>query len=118
VSFRIELVGHARVPITAVGLGDAEQQVEKLVRSRCAECRVDVLEVRRLGGVPRIADEYLVVCRLRVVETVLAESRGTAQRNVLLRTRERFVGTALAATIWEIPKLRAGEDPNPGVGSG
>jgi hypothetical protein len=114
VRFEFELVGDARAEIAAVGPGDAEHQIEKLVRASCPECGVQVIEIRRQRPDPRIADEYEVAYRIRFAGEIEAESASVARRGVLRSARQRFADTIAWAAVWSEPKLREGSDRSNG----
>jgi hypothetical protein len=98
---RVRLVGRGRATVAAYGLADAEHRVEKEIRSRWAECSVQIAEIRRDPGTPRIAEEfeidYRVACEVEVEATTLTDAR----RDAFRRARERFEGSPYWRIAWE-----------------
>ena len=95
------MAGTARVELAAYGVADAEHQVERELRERWPEARVELLEVARTLPEPRIVEEFAVRYRIRGTVPVEAESDEDARRAAFRTLRERFAGTRHERIAWE-----------------
>jgi hypothetical protein len=96
---RLRSTGVVEVP--AYGLADAEHQVEKEIRAAWPGVRVEILDVSRPGGPPRIVEELRV--RYRVTGSVMvdADSSAAALREALRTLRDRFSPTRYHRIEWQ-----------------
>ena len=100
-AWRVAVKGTNRVELAAYGVADAEHQVERELRERWPDARVDVLEVARRDPEPRIVEEFAVRYALRGTVTVEAETEEEARRAAFRLLRERFAGTRHDRIAWE-----------------
>jgi len=98
---RVRLVGRGRTTVAAYGLADAEDRIEKEIRTRWAECSVQVPEIRRNAGMPRIADEFEVEYRVIGEVEVDADSIAAARRDAFRVARARFENSPYWRIAWE-----------------
>jgi hypothetical protein len=97
---RVRLRGTGRVEVPAYGLNDAEHQVEKEIRAAWPGAAVEVTDVRRPGGPPRIVEEFEVRYAVRIDVTEAEEKPGDARRAVLRRLRDAFADTRYHRVAW------------------
>lgn len=97
----VRIRGTGRVVVAAYGLADAEHLVEKELRRRWPEARVEVTNVARPGGDARIVEEFEVAYRLEGALTVEAATRDDAPKAAFRRARELLEGSRYARTEWE-----------------
>jgi hypothetical protein len=78
VPYTVRIRGRGRVEVAAYGLADAEHRVTKELGLLWPEATVEVLEVRRPEGEPRIVEELTVSYRVTAEASVEAPSREEA----------------------------------------
>lgn len=100
-AWRVAVKGTNRVELAAYGVADAEHQVERELRERWPEARVDLLEVARTLPEPRIVEEFAVRYALRGTLTVEAETEDEARRAAFRQLRERFAAGRHERIAWE-----------------
>lgn len=89
----VRVRGRGRVEVAAYGLADAEHRVEKELARLWPEAHVEVLEVRRPQGEPRIVEEFEVSYRVTAVVSVEAPSRESAPSEAFRLVRGRLQGS-------------------------
>jgi len=99
--FEVAVKGGGRAELAAYGIADAENQAEKELRAAWPGSRVDVVEVAKTGGAPRIVEEFAVRYRVSGTMTVEAESADEARRAALRALRERFHETRFSRVVWD-----------------
>jgi hypothetical protein len=100
VEHTVRLRGDGAADVPAFGLADAEHQVEKEIRAAWPRAQVQVLDVARPEGPPRIVEEFRVRFRVTGSVAVSADSPTAAVRDALRTLRERFAPTRYQRIEW------------------
>ena len=103
----VRVRGEGRVGVPAHGLADAEHRVEKELGRLFPEARVEVTEVARPAGAPRIVEELAVSYRVDASVEVEADSPDEARRAAFRLARSRLESSRYRMTAWSAPQLSA-----------
>lgn len=101
---RVSVRGRGRVELPAFGLTDAEHRVEKEIARLWPEALVQVLEVARGEGDPRIVEEFTVTYRIEGALEVDAPSLDAARRATFRAARRKLADSRYYRTEWESPE--------------
>jgi hypothetical protein len=101
VEHAIRVSGGGTAVVPAYGLADAEHQVEKELREAWPAAQVQVMDVSRPAGPPRIVEDFSVAYRIRGTIIVEAESPENAAREAFRRLRALFSGTRYTDLRWD-----------------
>jgi hypothetical protein len=101
VEHAVAVRGGGTAVVPAYGLADAEHQVEKEIREAWPDAAVQVLDVARPSGPPRIVEDFAVTYRVHGTITVDADSAAAAPRAAFRVLRGLFDGTRYRDVRWE-----------------
>jgi hypothetical protein len=101
---RVHIRGRGRVQLPAFGLTDAEHRVEKEITRLWPQALIQVLEVARGGGDPRIVEEFTISYRIEGALEVEAPSLEAARRAAFREARRKLADSRYLRTEWESPE--------------
>lgn len=102
--FSFALRGAGRIELPAYGVADAEARTEKEIRTLLPDARVEILEIARTGGAPRIVETFSIAYRVSLVAEAEGEDETSARRRVLQATRGVLEGSRFGQIGWDPPK--------------
>ena len=99
---RFTLTGEGRVEIPGYGIADAEDRLEKEIRTVFPDALIRLLQTRRTDPEPRIVEEFEIEYRV-VVGVEVDSGTGDAekmQRKAFAVAREAVSGTRIEKIQW------------------